>query len=152
MQLGEKHTDTFNPSAVYRKTGTNAFALEGIRHDKRETFHAFLMIDNYILEAVQLQTNETLSITDLRKMYAQVLYNGQRTVRKMPTGYEKVANLPNDNFSIEIEEHLNAGNWLILLLPPAFVIDVGMTHFARYHLDCDIRRKLVVSGTRVGEG
>ena len=77
-QVNETSVDTFNPSAVYRRANPKHFALEGTRRDKRATSHAFLIIREDILAAAQLQTNENLSIEDIRKMYSRAFIISER--------------------------------------------------------------------------
>jgi hypothetical protein len=118
-KMQQTRWDTFNnPSAVYRGS-TNDFALEGTRQDKNKSYHAFLL-----LPFKQPQTNDTLTVNDITKIYSMVIINDQPTVRKLPANYIKTGDLPTNNISIQIQEHYTNGAWFGFLLPFAFVTDV----------------------------
>jgi hypothetical protein len=122
-KMDVRYVDRFSPSAVYRKGCTNDFALEGTRYDNQTNYHAFLIIPEQILQGAHLQTNEDLSLGDIHKMYDQFDYYEQETVRIVPRHYVKVADLPNNDIRIGVEEHYPNAGWVVLM-PVTIVVDV----------------------------
>jgi hypothetical protein len=131
MEKGE-YCDKFQPRAVYRRDSPNGFALDGTRQNREESFQAFLVIDQYLLEAVQLQTNQTLSVADLHQIYDRGSFP-QATTRKAPRDYELLAVLPRNDLNIDVERHYPGSSWGFLLLP-AFVADIATCPFQWIYL------------------
>lgn len=120
--------DTFNPSAVYRQaTNHDGFALEGTRKNGEKSFHAFLVIPDYLLACDNLQKNENLSLAEITKLETRKAENfpgyDLESKRKLPLNYEKISVLPHNDINIEVEEHHPGGAWAFLL-PVAFVADI----------------------------
>jgi hypothetical protein len=133
--MNERRVDTFNSYAVYRKGCTNDFALEGTRYDSHKSYHAFLLIREDILVAAQLQTNETLSLEDIRTIYDLHFFNGQETTRNVPPHFERVAILPKNDISIGIQDHYPGAGWVVLM-PVTIVVDVVTFPFQVIYVLC----------------
>ena len=131
MEKSNKRTvDLFNPSIVYRQTTNHShFAFEGTKISPRKEppVQAYLFIPDYLLIRAGLQTNEDLSLAEVKKLQVKKSENFPSAELALETrlssDYEKVAELGTNDINIEIKEHHPAAGWA-LLLPGAFVVDV----------------------------
>jgi hypothetical protein len=126
---GRRTADTFSPSAVYRTTNHNTFALEGTRHNDTTVFkvspsvHSYLIIPKTSLASANLPTNEPLSLAEIRTFPAAFTLH-LKTTKKLSANYEKIANLPNNDVNFEIKEH-HPGRVKFVLLPFSVAADAA---------------------------
>jgi hypothetical protein len=127
MTLDDFHStdfDTLTASAVYQTTNRDSFALEGQVYScsTRGDYHAFLIIPQDRLASANLQTNETLSLDEIKKLPLG-MKPYLKPIDKLPSNYQKIADLPQNYERLNIKEkRLDAG--VIILLPFAAIVDV----------------------------
>jgi hypothetical protein len=131
--LNERSVDVLvNPTAVYRHIdSTNNFALEGNRknhfyHDKAP-YHAYVFIPDYLLDRSHLQKTNVLSlenVVEIAKIKSENFPDENlASTKKLSRSYIKVASLPENNISLEVEVHYPKA-YCAPLLPFAIVADV----------------------------
>lgn len=123
--------DTFNPSAVYQAPNHDGFVLEGIRHNNPEysqpSLHAFVLIPKERLASVHLQTNQDLSLEQIRRLPPD-LTTRLKSKKQLPSNYEKIASLPPNDINFELKVH-HPGRAVFMVLPFTVVFDVATSPF-----------------------
>jgi hypothetical protein len=132
QQCNKGTMDKFNPSAVYYRSNNPSFALEGTRnnhysHDNKASFHAFLIISPNARAFDQLQINKNISLAGIKQLSISP-FSQLETKNELPSGYKKVANLPNNRINFEIYAH-HPEAYLALLLPVTAAFDMATFPF-----------------------
>jgi hypothetical protein len=102
--------DTFNPSALYEITNHNTIAMGGTRfknvtdHGHANPGHVFVILPTGILPPPILQSNVTLSVSDVRTLppdYAKEI----KIKTHLPPTFAKISDCPTNNTTFVVGEH-----------------------------------------------
>ncbi len=138
-EAGKTTVDTFNPAAVYRKTADDgSLVLEGPQrygfsqnkgqfginetNANAASSHQFVIVAPEVLKIAQLQTNQSLSLEDIKKLSLNV-ESGIKSRSRLPSGYERIAILPKNDVNLGVKQH-HPHTFLVILVPAAIVVDI----------------------------
>jgi hypothetical protein len=117
-------SDRFSPSTIYRSKDGHDFAVAGTwrRYNSTNQLRRFLMVPHETLAKHHLDTND-LSVAVLGQLPYDLTVH-LKMAKTLPPDYHKIADVPVNNFNVDVNEH-HPGRASAIMLPFTVAADTA---------------------------